>query len=485
MPPICNRHQFYDIETGIFIYAFGVGQSTCTDETMFWRDPHANVQRMEEWSYTVAIGDIEPKLAPGRYWFTIKAYNNIIRGGPLSTTVCDSIPLVIDITKPDINELNLGYDDDTRNIMVDYNITDDLSDLKAVFFGLGLSSVDEALMPFEKYYNRSRLVLYNPNVPQGVFMFGRVRAINNVDLSRSGTGPKPLFLDYSSPYAGIVRDGFDPGVDLTYTYQNDRFASNWEGFRDPESGIDHYQWAVGRGMLINGSWVFELLNNTVEWYNISGQSTRFQMLLDFPLEHNTMYIATVIAYNGGHLHQANSSTSNGVLIDRTCPSFQTDENQEMQYANSIAFEGDPLFACHCPCSSCFSSEFGMLCERGRVDSLGYVRDGLDEDYKEDEFGQWHDLEFTAFISKAEAVWDGFEDPESTVARYEVAIGRLDHALRVMMTSVRPFVSVGLAKVFRDNSLYLSDGDYIVQTVRAVNLAGQGTIVTTNGFKIDR
>ena len=78
---------------------------------------------MDQWTNTAVVSGITPKLPEGFYWFSVKAYNNIQRGGPLTTTVCSTVPLAIDITKPVFNSMQLDYDDDTRSITINYNFT--------------------------------------------------------------------------------------------------------------------------------------------------------------------------------------------------------------------------------------------------------------------------------------------------------------------------------------------------------------------------
>ena len=58
----------------------------------------------------------------GKYYATIRAINKVDYGGPLSTSVCHTIPLTIDITAPLIYEIyDLSYDDDNFNLTAKHN----------------------------------------------------------------------------------------------------------------------------------------------------------------------------------------------------------------------------------------------------------------------------------------------------------------------------------------------------------------------------
>ncbi len=58
-------------------------------------------------------------------------------------------------------------------------ISDSMSDIKKVKFGLGLTRYDEDVMEFQDYYNRSMLWIPASMLPVGKYMYGRLRAVNN------------------------------------------------------------------------------------------------------------------------------------------------------------------------------------------------------------------------------------------------------------------------------------------------------------------
>ncbi len=293
----------YDNETGIYIYFFGVGTAPCQADVLTWRDPHHTLRSADEWTRSASINNIDPVLKEGFYYLTVKAFNNIVRGGPLVTSLCNTIALVVDITKPIINSLDVGYDDPSRSVTYDFNVTDSLSDIYSVAVGLGYTPLDENVLPFAEYFNRSFCSIKAEGLQEGVFMYGRVRARNNVMLSAAQAGERPLFLDYSPPLAGDVYDGYGIGVDIDYTYVDNEISANWDNFVDPQSGIEVFQWAVAVGVQNDaGKWMYDISspNSTVNWLNYTGQSFRARYLFqETRLSHNTMYFSTIIAYNAG------------------------------------------------------------------------------------------------------------------------------------------------------------------------------------------
>lgn len=62
---------------------------------------------------------------------------------------------------------------------------DDMSDIQKIAVGLGYTQYDEGLINFKYYYNRSHLTFPGDSLPQGVFMYGRLRSVNNGKLPRS------------------------------------------------------------------------------------------------------------------------------------------------------------------------------------------------------------------------------------------------------------------------------------------------------------
>ena len=64
-----------------------------------------------------------PPLPEGRYYASVRAFNNVVRGGPLATTVCNNVPLAIDRTPPYLNTFLVGFNDEIMQLTAGYNVS--------------------------------------------------------------------------------------------------------------------------------------------------------------------------------------------------------------------------------------------------------------------------------------------------------------------------------------------------------------------------
>ena len=104
-------------------------------------------------------------------------------------------------------------------------------------------------------------------------------------------------------------------------------------------------------------------------------------------------------------------------------------------------------------------------------------------------GNWTDLQYSSDSSLVNVYWSGFADAESGVANYRVAAGRgtynaVRKVMEVQADYFLPFTTVGLVSLWRKASFSFPDGTNVVVSVQAVNTAGLGTTVSSNGFTID-
>lgn len=104
------------------MYAWSLGSKPCSNDVLDWLNPFNSHRDSSSWSYTGARGNIGP-LPEGRYYFNVRAFNSVIRGGPLSTTVCNTVPLAVDITKPIMHSFNITYNDDREALQYFFNVT--------------------------------------------------------------------------------------------------------------------------------------------------------------------------------------------------------------------------------------------------------------------------------------------------------------------------------------------------------------------------
>ena len=114
-----------------------------------------------------------------------------------------------------------------------------------------------------------------------------------------------ILIDTTSPNTGVVIHGaVQPGM----MYQADdisKVIAHWYGFRDLESSVDYFEWAIGTSPSATD----------VQVYTAVGSNVTFEAALS--LENGQQYFVSVICYNGAGLQIAD--VSDGVTVDITAP----------------------------------------------------------------------------------------------------------------------------------------------------------------------
>ncbi|KAI8510725.1 hypothetical protein Bbelb_116410, partial [Branchiostoma belcheri] len=296
-----NWDGFHDNETGIFGYTWTVGTTPCQEDIHPHKDPHSHLFDESEWTHTGIADGLD-----------LPAINDVEFGGPMATTVCHSTPYTIDNTQPFVHSVtNVNYDDDTQQISAEYNVSDPLSKIREVDLGIGRSKRDVYLMDWHREANTTHIT-HKYHIPDGVPAWVKIRAINNVDLRKSGHADSPILVDTSPPTAGSVFDGPTAGHDIDFQNDQNEICANWRDFHDEESGIAYYLWGVG---------TIPDADDIVPFEVISHSSFSSCKQLSTPLLHNTTYYSTLVALNGGHKHLNVSVSSDGVLVDITPPTM--------------------------------------------------------------------------------------------------------------------------------------------------------------------
>jgi hypothetical protein len=251
-----------------------------------------------------------------------------------------------------------------------------------------------------------------------------VVAFNRVGLSSFVTSEK-VTIDLTVPVAGWVRDGAS-GADISYQSSTSVVSANWGGFSDAESGIAEY-WA-------SASW--RLRNDTGKVLALIslGTSTSMQRSIPVCKQH-------LVSYSWRHLSVAVSASnaaglktvavSNGVTVDVTPPVYPP----------------------------------GALV----LDTTGISNTACKSDI---------DVQGSNNFA---ACWKNFTDGESGVVEYYVSITTNSTP---PASHLPVWYSAGL-----DQSLAVKRGDtlqghHYYQHVMAVNGAGMGTIVSSNGSIVD-
>ncbi|KAK7460764.1 hypothetical protein BaRGS_00038811, partial [Batillaria attramentaria] len=306
-----NWDGFKDEECGIHGYTFSVGSTVCGTDIADFTDPHASIRNPDDWTNTGVAKHVF--LDDGQYYVTVQAVSDIIHGGDLVTTVCHSTPFVVDTSPPVLNNVNdVLFDETFRFLVVYYDATDDVSGVARMEFGLGKTKYDVAIRPYIPFEIRGKENTYLVNeefeITDGVAAWIRLKVVNNVELSVTGSSDAPILVDSSAPIVGHVMDGAELGRDICCQNNANEICAHWTGFDDPESSIGSYFWGVG---LAPGQ------DDVVPFVSLSNFDK--QSCKQVQLEHNVTYFSTVIANNRALNQKSSNSSSDGVLIDITPP----------------------------------------------------------------------------------------------------------------------------------------------------------------------
>lgn len=307
-----NWDGFKDEECGIYGYAWSVGTRVCGTDVAVFVDPHSSIRNRDDWTYTGLSKDLH--LPDGQYYVTVQAVSDIIHGGDLVTTVCHSTPFTVDTTPPSFNAVQeFLFDDTFRYLVVYYNVSDDISGIARMEFGLGRTKYDVEIrryLTFEMRGVQGNTYLVNEEfeTEDGVPAWIRLKVVNNVGLSATGSSDSPILLDSTPPFAGRVMDGAELGRDVCCQNVTTQVCAQWVDFYDPDSSIDSYDWGVG---LSPGK------DDVVTYTRLSSYTK--QKCVTVQLHHNVTYFSTIVANNKALNTKSANSTSDGLLVDVTPP----------------------------------------------------------------------------------------------------------------------------------------------------------------------
>ena len=454
-----------DPDSGLYKMVFGVGTEACVTDEYDYEDPHAHHYSTDDWTHQGLAHPVE--LKDGAHFVTVQALNTPIYGGSYVTTVCHNTPLIVDSTPPLVNSVNkVDYDDINGIIQASYDLEDPHSHVRAVRVALGRSRHDDMFLQWVSLCIGARLLPDDPRrtrfrrsceqtypedpfnpvqkklryglrdeekgLPEGVYIWVRIAAVNNVDLTSVYGGTNVFLIDHTPPKAGRVMDGRFEGHDLYFESTRDGLACvNFDGFSDPESGISKYEWCIGTGV-----------RNDKERCNAVGN--QIIDVIDHiacakvELIHQQTYYTTVWAHNKAHRVLKTMKSSDGVRIDNTAP------------------------------------------------VAGKVVDGTDLQ---------SDIKFTDEGHNIAAVWDGFVDPESKVVDYFVSVGPAESPEAFFpRTSVHCGDGTGFyshakpvtctVDKFQRHDFDLQHGHRYRVMLEAMNGAHSSTIVNTSGVVVD-
>lgn len=311
----------------------------------------------------------------------------------------------------------------------------------------------------------------------------------------------PLQLaDVTAPAApASVFDG--AGSDESFSNDKTQLAANWTAVTDVESGLDHYEIAIGTS---SGG-------TEVQAFTPTGTDTsKTFALLD--LADDAYYISVRAIDGSGNVGAAKSS--NGITIDTTKPTT----------AITAPLNGSAVAANNVPLTLDANDSSGIQQLSVAIDGSDVSSVAVTEPYSADldisgyadgthtltveatdnagntnisapikitvdrtaptappavRRGSSGDEAYTTDNTSASANWDLATDATTGVAGYEIALGTSAGA-----TNVLGYTNAGLTNTYNKNGLLLADGSYY-WSVRAVDNAGNvGSSTSSSSFIVD-
>ncbi|KAK7498950.1 hypothetical protein BaRGS_00009759 [Batillaria attramentaria] len=514
-----NWAGFRDMECGIYKFLWAVGISMCGTEISNFTDPHVTMLHPDDWTHLGLAKGLH--LAEGNHYVTVQAINDIIHGGDLVTTVCHSLPFIVDITPPVVYGVNeVVFDDTFRFLAVYYNATDALSGLSGLEFGLGKTKYDVMVrkyMPFEMRGTGDNTYLLNEEfeTASGVPSWIRIKVVDKVRLSATGFGNTPILLDSTPPIPGKVMDGAKIGQDVCCQNDSSTICVQWRGFEDPESHIDSFLWGVGSAPGKDDIVTFQRKSSHARNACASG----------LQLEHNATYYSTIVIFNKALNQKSSNASSDGVLIDLTPPvpgvvvdgddinsdieftsetaslssswqGFHDPETQIDSYTLSVFVNGDLAeeFTDLSSNASNFTDHSFTLQHGDRVHaevtgtnragaSVTVASDGMSVDHTPPvllSMGTAAQLPFQDEDSMLNFLWE-FEDPESGVTEYRYTVFQVQQGRR---TRFWPSTGQGEQVLELNNTQADRAQDLLLQGLQLLNGASYSVKVTAiNGAKM--
>ncbi|XP_070204336.1 uncharacterized protein [Littorina saxatilis] len=184
-------------------------------------------------------------------WIRLKVTDNV----GLTATGSGNVPILLDSSPPVAGEV-LDGDKLGHNTCCTANATalcvqwrdfeDPQSHIHSYLWGVGRTPGADNVVSFTRLSRTDRhTCVTDLTLVHNVRYFSTIVAFNNALNQKSvNVSSDGVLVDLTPPIAGRVVDGDDINNDVDYTSEAASIAAAWEGFSDPETGIDSYTLSV-------------------------------------------------------------------------------------------------------------------------------------------------------------------------------------------------------------------------------------------------
>ncbi|XP_053407458.1 uncharacterized protein LOC123547213 isoform X2 [Mercenaria mercenaria] len=256
-------------------------------------------------------------------WIRIRVTNNV----ELFTAGHGDEPILIDKSPPiaghvldgDRLRKDRAFQADDDKICAQWvEFFDPESGLDRFLWGVGTKAGEDNVVKFHNLTRYEKSSCAPATLAHNRMYYSTVFAYNNALNSKStNSSSDGVLVDVTPPISGHVKDGKKNEGELSFSSETVSKFANWDGYYDPESGIDHYKVDV-------------VINNEEKGTFEAGKQSEFEDHT-ISMEHQDQVVFTVYGVNGADLE--NASNSNGFMVDLTTPVLRdiSDNNKKLTY----------------------------------------------------------------------------------------------------------------------------------------------------------
>ena len=347
----------------------------------------------------------------------------------------------------------------------------------------------------------------------GVEYFTTVRATTLSGWTANVTS-NGFVVDKTSPTAGIVK--VDHRISNVSTNAIDYILS-WEGFADPQTGIQSYAYCLGYIKDVCATTVFNAglaVRGTVQGFHVEAKDIPFYGIViatneaglktiissdSVKIDFTPPVTGTILDGTDSDLDYMNSTVSlattwsafvdpesgikkctltvseeNSISNDSMTTKFESDINATGSIIHDILLIPGFRYVSTISCENFDGFKSSKSSSGVMVDDSPPIAGKL-----LDKNGQPFDQQYQSSTSELRVRWTDGYDPESGVMEYLIAVGSGSNE-----DDVREFSSVGLTKETVVKNLTMSSGLTYFVTLKIVNKAGLTSKVSSNGITID-
>ncbi|CAH1250560.1 FAT1 [Branchiostoma lanceolatum] len=373
------------------------------------------------------------------YYLTVRAitgYGNILESYSDGLLI-DCSPPTVDITSIGIvaigEDASLApgtnrYQLTSGFISAAFDVTDDNCPVSSGWYQFGTTPYGSDILsatPFNHAYrsNKAGVRPAAPGIPNILTVYGsNVAGLTN--RAQSGS----VVIDNTPPVVGTVNCP-------SYMSAATELRCSWEFFLESESNIVSYSFMIGTKQGLDDTFASVSLDGYRSEYRATGLT----------LQDQRHYFATVIAYNSVGLRTA--AYSGSIIIDATPPT----SGVVVEVSGLNTFNYSTSNVTYNPVSTCSTEE-----ECAALDAVCQQS-----------------------VTQVTAAWTTFSDPESSIDKYEYAVGTTPGGGQLREYTEVPSGVSSLTVMGLD----LMQVQQVFVSIKAYNLAGLTTVAISNGVYI--